>query len=1370
MGARAGRAFVLRPTRPHYLRAPVDLTAVIINATTVSATTGIPTPDVTGPDANVFDVVTVAAVGDVPASIADVMPRPAAVAATASVPAVSPWVILEPASVDAFSGVPAPGVVAYINPAPVAAVASVEAPDVRGDNVVITPTTVDTYADLYQPSIPIAVQTVVAVADVPFADNGQPPGVATDFTATVADEYSISLSWTIPTDVDFDHVLILRTDGLPYADPGDQLLDPSVSVVSVDSNNGTLATAVAVDSGDFHDMVSTAGRPNTGTRATPGAWYSYTPETSGTVTVSTVGSGPGFDTYLYLLADDGTTVIAEDDDTGEDHGGEHLTSWLTASVTGGTTYYVLAQGHAAIDLGDLYVNVVGPAPAGGPATGGTTIDSGLAPNTTYYYAIYTYDWAGNVNSTQVTAFATTAGTVSDAPFEITVEMPVGSFSILAGTPVEPVGSDPIVYYGVPITTYLSMPAGASWNVNLLEPPPPRPGSTTAPPVSFDPAIVRTPTDMRVELWDYTNTEKVIDLDYSADRTFLDEYNGVGSGGLRVPSTHADALELKRDRVVRYYYKDIPDPVFASILETRKTAVVAEAGDAWTEVSGRGLLSWLEDAVVLPFVYDKTKLPTGYKILADGSKEEIQSNIMVNAPDVRAFNFGSRDAFEHDMFDDTGPGSGGSDPALDAVWESVQHVLWSNRSDYMKGNPVKWPDPVAAWISIRNPQTDAPDGEKLWFRGSFLLMAETTLEFHMTANDYCDWYIDGEWMVKTVNWRGEDAPHAWSIRTRTLQPGVHYIQAALQNAYLPAVKYNPSSIIFTSYIDGNRAAPFYHTGANNWQVTRTPQTFDIVRATHGPGWHRPLGISQGAKPPMNVRAYFPTDWPDHTAKWIWGSDPTETITEDEVCWFRAKIWIPADGTYRWFSTGDDSYMVWFDGIEIASLNYDVTAASGWQRTDEVDLDLDQGWHTVSMRGQNRNTAWLTKKLYSFSNPAAVLGTLMTLDSNLKPLAPVPYAATSNAAPPGDAEAGWWANWSGPAWKAGDVLLTLVEEARARGVTRLQNITMDFTAELDSMGMPWTTRVSRTWDVGTNLLQVAFDLCELGVDIWMTPDNVLHCAERRGSDDPTFSVVYGSNVTGYDTNETFTGASVAYTRTRTGWFTLNNDVSELILGGKREAGISLANTDSEDQSIGLSHRAIGAVVMANMVATAQAIVPIEGSIPYVDAKISDIIYVLSPSGQQRMGRLLSISVTENDAGTTTWVPEIEIWQSPFGDGIDPNKPRDPVDPNNPYDSSIWVPAAEDWTRFIPDGAGTDYPRAVTMPGTGTSGGAADVHAGAPSPSPSGRTAPPRNSAQAARIPANAANNATPPNAERVAIQPTPPLTTAGYHLWVNTTGVT
>lgn len=1219
------------------------------------------------------------------------------------------------------------------------------------------------------PEIPIGPATVAAVVAVPYADNGVPPGPITGLTATPLDLYSIQLEWTNPLDPDFDHVVIMRTDGLPYAQPGDELLDTDIVRIDTQANFDT-ATAFPVTSGTFSDAQDVTGRPATspvvplpalGNDSDASSWYVYTPATDGTLVTHTDATVPtNFDTILFLVAADGTTVLAYNDDDLDyvAHGTPQFSSWLEYVVTAGTTYYICVTGWGGTTA-TLHLSLSGPEPV---VTVPNYIDSGLIPGKAYFYAVYTFDWAGNNDpATGVGVQATTNELPSGSPLSITLTMLAGSVSILPGTPIEPGPGDIISYYGVPIDVRLTEPAGVTWVNDLLQPPPAVPGETTGWPGNiFDPAIVRTPTDIRAEVWNYLNTEKISDLDYSAARQFLDEYNGVGSGSLQVPAIHPDAALLRRDRVLRFYYKDIADSVFASIIEGRKTNVVAEAGANWAAVSGRGILAWLEDAVVLPYVTDEDKAwlhdnPVAQSVQADGTRVLVESNIMPYAPDVRAFNFGSRDAFNHVMFNDVGPGSSGANQELLAPWSNLTSgdgVTYASRSDKVKGYPIGWPDPSAQWIWQTNPQADVQDGLQVSFRGFFTLGAETTVDIYGTADDTADFYIDGvQKLFSTTSWKT-----IGHIRV-TLSQGQHELQITGRNAYLPALALNPASVIATIK-NASGGAVIFRTNTTQWQYTRYINNFLVVEANHGPGWHRPSGITQSAKAPLNRKQYFPSDWPDPAAQWIWGSDPTHSSPGEQLCWFRAKVYIETSGTYRWVCTADDSYIMWVDGIEVLSLEYDGSAAGGWTRTDEVDLKLDRGFHVFAMRGRN---ATRPNPSDPRSNPAAVIGTLMTLDTNLKPYAPVAAARTYYTGP--SADQGWFANWAASAWKAGDVLYTLVNEAKARGVTRLQNVTMDFDAATDSNGQEWTTRVSRTWDVGTSLLQVAFDLCELGVDIWMTPDRVLHCAERRGSDVPTFSVLYGKNISGYDTDETFTGASVAYTRTRTGWFTLESDTSSLIVGGRRETAISLANTDSEDIMVGVSHRAIGAVVMANMVATAQSIVPVEGSVPYVDANISDIIYVLSPDGSSRMGRLLSITLTENEAGATTWVPEIEIWNSPFGDGVDPSKPHDPVDPNSPYDPSTWVPAAEDWTRFIPDGAGSDYPRAVTL---------AQASAwvdGTPSPSPSGATPVPLNSAQAPRPVVNAQNNGTPPNAERVAVSPTAPLITAGYHLWVDTSGI-
>jgi hypothetical protein len=874
----------------------------------------------------------------------------------------------------------------------------------------------------------------------------------------------------------------------------------------------------------------------------------------------------------------------------------------------------------------------------------TYLDENLLPGSAYFYTVFTVDAAGNVANTGATATATTNAANPGAASAATITMVAGTVNVATGTPIPaPAPGNPVTITGPAIAVTSALKAGASWVRSLATTPPARPdggytgpgavlangmvGGGSMPTTLVDFPGTPEPTDIRVEIWDHTNTTKIADLNYGANRQFLDEYNGVGNGSLQMPATITDVLNgpplhqslLKRDYVIRWFYKDNPDAVFASIIEGRSTNVIAQAGSQWVSVTGRGTLAWLDDAVVLPFYPDPiatTPPPepppgSGYEPFPPRSNE-----ILPQAPDIRAFNFASRDAFRHVMFDDT---------------SSVEH-------------------PTA-------------------------------------------------------------------------------------------------------------------------------------------GWNRAYGVRQDNRGGTNPRAYYPSEWPDGAAMWIWWNAPLTEIPADEVCWFRCKFNIDRGDTYRLLVSGDNGFIAWMDGIEVASAGYQENGGYNWKTSAEVDIVLDVGEHVLAMRGQN------LQRINPGYNPAGVIATLMGINSKGKPdITKIVQGARSSNVSMSD-EGGWWANrgWyrdqngrqvpAGPAWKAGDVLYTLIKEAQARGVKRLMAVTMDFDASTDSNGQAWTTRVSRTWDIGTSLLQVAFDLCELGVDIWMTADNVLHCAERRGVNDSPFTLLYGGNITGYTTDEAFTGASVAYTKTRTGWQVLENKTADMILGGKREIGIQMTSTDSEDHAIDLSRRAVGSVIISSMVGTAEAIIPVAGSLPYTDVGISDVINVLGPDGRLRKGRLLSVSVSENAAGATTWVPEIEIWSTPFGDGINPDDPTAPSDPNNPFDPSTWVPAAEDWVRFIPPiGSAAREGGYVGGPSGSTRGGGGGDEGGGGSPGPWRRQTPYVRTESVMPVTgggtganssgtgsSNFANNAITRNAERVHIGPEAPDVTEGFQLWIDTSGI-
>lgn len=89
---------------------------------------------------------------------------------------------------------------------------------------------------------------------------------------------------------------------------------------------------------------------------------------------------------------------------------------------------------------------------------------------------------------------------------------------------------------------------------------------------------------------------------------------------------------------------------------------------------------------------------------------------------------------------------------------------------------------------------------------------------------------------------------------------------------------------------------------------------------------------------------------------------------------------------------------------------------------------------------------------------------------------------------------------PGWTPGEILLTLLEEAAARGVRMASLLTPNFTTTHDSEGEVWDEPIDWTFSVGKDtLLTVANRMEEMGCDIWIDPDTyALNVVNRRGVD--------------------------------------------------------------------------------------------------------------------------------------------------------------------------------------------------------------------------------------------------------------------------------
>lgn len=137
---------------------------------------------------------------------------------------------------------------------------------------------------------------------------------------------------------------------------------------------------------------------------------------------------------------------------------------------------------------------------------------------------------------------------------------------------------------------------------------------------------------------------------ATDIRWLDEFNGPGSGSFRVPLGSASAAAIQKHMIVECYYDGTC--VFSFSVENVQASPVAEAGQAWLTVSGRGVLAWLGDGVLVP-----------------------KSGDSDSAGSTKPFNF--------------------CDPI---GYGKTLGVTWGACTSVSTTEPDGWPDPAALWIS------------------------------------------------------------------------------------------------------------------------------------------------------------------------------------------------------------------------------------------------------------------------------------------------------------------------------------------------------------------------------------------------------------------------------------------------------------------------------------------------------------------------------------------------------------------------------------------------------------------------------------------------------------------------------------------------
>jgi hypothetical protein len=226
--------------------------------------------------------------------------------------------------------------------------------------------------------------------------------------------------------------------------------------------------------------------------------------------------------------------------------------------------------------------------------------------------------------------------------------------------------------------------------------------------------------------------------------------------------------------------------------------------------------------------------------------------------------------------------------------------------------------------------------------------------------------------------------------------------------------------------------------------------------------------------------------------------------------------------------------------------------------------------------------------------------------------------------------------------GAILITLLSEAQTRASDESQDSTLlelsvDFTASVDSEGTTWADAQETVHRYGTTIFNVADALSDFGLSVKVTPDKVLQAVWRGGENlsDGTAPVWVKQHTSLVARGVPALGC-VADLFTRSGWTTVTETVAAGELG-RRETMVELGTAPS------LVHG--GNLVLASLedgLARHQEVLQGEFlaeqfATPYVDFVVSDKCLV-GPPGSQISTRLLALGGSWDGQGPVVWHP---VW---------------------------------------------------------------------------------------------------------------------------------
>lgn len=416
------------------------------------------------------------------------------------------------------------------------------------------------------------------------------------------------------------------------------------------------------------------------------------------------------------------------------------------------------------------------------------------------------------------------------------------------------------------------------------------------------------------------------------------------------------------------------------------------------------------------------------------------------------------------------------------------------------------------------------------------------------------------------------------------------------------------------------------------------------------WKTPVRIEKYHIAPDNTPdlqyTYNPAEWPDApNAWWVWSQAyKYETVNGKRLAvappgnnYYRYEFTVSEDdaGSYSLFAAADDSYVAFIDSA-VAIDGTQPIGTTQYHQTVRYDFEAEAGKHVLAFRVTNRKRQGSNTR-----NPAALIAALFKAGDADSGIAAKLIVATGNVT-------GWAVNGypeKEPGWSVGEIFLTLLSEAKDRGVLFPNWITPTFTPDVDSNGVPWADNLPFSFNVGDTYLDVLKSMEELAVEGWIDPDTYeFHIAQKRGTDktfvsDTSDAVVlregYNLLTASLDGEADLTNSLML--KTDDGWLvTQPADGTSQSRYGKIESMLSTSVNSSLSKK--LSDKVFQTKALAEHGST-YTLIPMPGAVPFVDFEVGD--YVLAPDsdGELASRRVASIAVTTDTSGIPAYAVEFD-----------------------------------------------------------------------------------------------------------------------------------